>query len=374
MLFTSGVSRKAWNRESYLISLSSSGSCHLLFKYPPMSLKVAAIVPCYNRREKTLRFLEIFTQQILTQPADRLQVEQDDPHPHRSQNRSQIFCQVILVDAQSTDGTTAAVRELFPQVQILSAHSESYWTASINRGIEVALQQDYDYILTINDDAIVEPDYLANLVRTAQQAQVPVLASRIDYQARPGLIWAMGTELSWGIRLLHLKCRNLLVRELPLEVRSQPVLDVEAAPGDGVLIHRSVFEQIGLYAERWMPHYHADSEFLIRANRAGFRVCVAPQVVLYDDSPLPTHSSDLRPIASFLPDFWFTFFTKKSSWFLLPRIYLVLRYCPWYRQPIVLLQTTIVAMLGWIAKRQIQRIAHSFRMMSGKVRAVADAK
>ncbi|MEB3293384.1 MAG: glycosyltransferase family 2 protein [Synechococcales bacterium] len=317
-----------------------------------MPLKVAAVVPCHNRKEKTLQFLDMFSRQMSDQ--------------------ADLRCDVVLVDAQSTDGTPEVVRTRFPDICLLHTHADSYWTASTNRGIEYALEQGYDYILTINDDALVEPGYVQALVQTAQHYRVPVLASRIDYQGKPGLVWALGTEFSWGIRLLHLQYHNVPARELPPQVRSQAVVDVEAAPGNGVLIHRSVFERIGLYAEHWVPHYHADSEFVIRAHRAGVRTCVAPQIVVYDDSPLPNQQHRAVPSQPFWSEFQFCFFKKKSSWFLPARIYLVLRYCPWYLKPIVLLQTTVVAMLGWIAKRQIQEFSRSFRLMRGKMRALAN--
>ncbi|MGB3787504.1 MAG: hypothetical protein WA949_05810 [Phormidesmis sp.] len=50
-----------------------------------------------------------------------------------------------------------------------------------------------------------------------------------------------------------------------------------------MLIHRSVFEQVGLYQATFLPYYHADSELILRARRYGIEAYVAPHVVLQDD-------------------------------------------------------------------------------------------
>ena len=54
--------------------------------------------------------------------------------------------------------------------------------------------------------------------------------------------------------------------------------------GNGSLFHRTVFEQIGLYDDRWTPHYHGDSELTMRAERAGIARWVSP-------APLVTSAS-----------------------------------------------------------------------------------
>ncbi|OUC12175.1 MAG: hypothetical protein B0A82_23990 [Alkalinema sp. CACIAM 70d] len=296
-------------------------------------MKIAAVVTCYNRKEKTLRFLRSIQQQTY-QSLD-----------------------VILVDASSIDGTAEAVRRHFPKVKILQVDDQCYWAAATNHGVKAALDAGYDAILTINDDCTIVPNYVERLAEIAQRNDVKILASRIDYLGHPGLIWALGTQVSWGIRILQLAWHDVQETDLPAAIRTAEVIDVEAAAGDGVLIHRSVFEQIGLYAEKLLPHYHADSELILRARKAGIRACVTPQVVVYDDSPSPEtqrHNAQQAFARPWLPEFIYTFFHQRSSWFLPTRVYLTWQYCPLPWKIATLLQVTIVAMLGWLAKRQLK--------------------
>lgn len=296
-------------------------------------MKIAAVVTCYNRKEKTLRFLKSMQQQT---------------HPG---------VDVILVDASSSDGTSEVVHQRFPKVRILQVDDQCYWSSATNHGVQAALKADYDYILTINDDCTIASDYVEQLVDIAQRNDVKILASRIDYLGVPGLIWALGTQVSWGVRILQLAWHDVQAADLPTALRTAEVIDVDAAPGDGVLIHRSVFEQIGLYAAKFLPHYHADSELIMRARQAGIRACVTPQVVVYDDSPHPemqrrnAQQAFTRPLLS---EFAYTFFHQRSSWFLPTRVYLIWQYCPFPQKILALFKVTIVAMVGWLAKRQLR--------------------
>ena len=132
-----------------------------------MGSTIAAIVPCRNRKEKTLRFL----QQVLQQTYPDLTV--------------------IIVDADSNDGTPEAVEYYYPKAIVLRVDSEDYWSATTNAGVKFALAHQFDYILTINDDATIAPDHVQVLFETAQQQHIQILGSRIDYLAQPGLVWAM---------------------------------------------------------------------------------------------------------------------------------------------------------------------------------------
>ena len=67
--------------------------------------------------------------------------------------------------------------------------AEDCWSATTNAGVKFALAHQFDYILTINDDCTIAPDHVQVLFDTAQQHQVHILGSRIDYLAQPGRVW-----------------------------------------------------------------------------------------------------------------------------------------------------------------------------------------
>jgi GT2 family glycosyltransferase len=142
------------------------------------------------------------------------------------------------------------------------------------------------------------------------------------------------------------------------------VVYVEAMPGNGVLIHRSVFEEIGLYNEKMLPHYHADSEFVMRAVKHDIESAVTQRAIVYDDSPLPQQQrqeKNDRPSQFWVQEFFYTFFHRRSGWYLVPRIYMILQYCPWPRKIQTLVKGTLGVMLGWLGLRALRAMNRSRR-------------
>lgn len=269
-------------------------------------VKVAAVVPTYNRWPKTQRFLEQF---ILQMYADLT---------------------IIVVDAHSPDGTASRIRQHYPDIILLQVNSQNYWAGATNAGVRYALAHGYDYVLTINDDAVIESDYVQRLVALAQSQKLHILGNRIDYLAPSGKVWALGTQLTWGTpNFLRLQYSNTNVEDLPTDLMSQEIMSVDTLPGDGALIHRRVFERVGLYQARFLPHYHADSELVLRAKRYGFQAYVAPHVVLQDDFSAAQKKQDFTHLVGLK----YAFFHPKSHLFAPAIIYIFLRYCPWYAYP-----------------------------------------
>jgi GT2 family glycosyltransferase len=274
-----------------------------------VSASVFAIVPTYNRREKTLRFIEQFQQQTY-------------PQSH-----------LVIVDANSPDGTAQLIRERFPQVTVLDVPDQYFWTAATNAGVAHALRQGADFIFTVNDDAILSPNHVADLVGLASKHHVKILGNRINYLDPPEQVWALGTYTEWGTaNFLRPAYTDTAETDVPISVLMAELLPVDALPGNGVLIHRSVFEQIGIYQDWWLPHYHGDSELIMRAKQAGINAFVAPGIMLHNDfhlSQKKVGSAQQGGMAKLKA----TFFSKRSHLFAPAVLYILFRYCPPFALP-----------------------------------------
>ncbi|MBH8552384.1 glycosyltransferase family 2 protein [Nostocaceae cyanobacterium CENA357] len=263
---------------------------------------VSAVIPTRNRNDKTLRFLECFSKQT---------------YPN---------LKIIIVDANSTDGTQDKILSRFPRVTVIHVDDDNYWTGSTNRGVKFALEEKSDFILTINDDSYVESDYVTNLVELALKHNTLILGSRIDYMIQPGLVWSMGSYSRWGTRhILQLSYNLKWSDNLPNDVIEKEIIEVEALAGNGVLINRQVFESIGLYNELFLPHYHSDSELIMRAIKKGIKVYSSVSVVVYNDCTLENFELRVTNLSALIA----VYFRKKSNFFFLPIFYIVLMYCPW---------------------------------------------
>lgn len=262
---------------------------------------VAVIIPTFNRKDKLCRFLNLV-------------IDQNYPN-----------LEIIVVDSTSSDGTLDIVSSKFPQVILIQVSDREFWTGATNAGVKLALDRQVDFILTINDDAIISPDHISKLVNLAQQHQLSILGNRIDYLIPKNRVWSLGTYSDWGTdRFLAIAYNNIDLCDLPDRILEQEIIPVDALPGNGVLIKANVFEKIGFYNARFCPHYHGDSELIIRANKAGIKAWLAPQIILLND--FSDKQKELPPKT--ISGLKYTFFNPKSHLFMLAIVYLIWEYCP----------------------------------------------
>ena len=262
---------------------------------------VAAIIPTFNRKDKLCRFLDL----ALAQTYPNLQI--------------------IIVDSSSSDGTAELVRERFPQVTLIRVSDREFWTGATNAGVRLALDRQVDFILTINDDAIISNDHVTKLVNIAQKYQLSILGSRIDYLVPKNRVWSLGSYSDWGTdRFLKLAYNNIDLSKIDPQILDRELILVEALPGNGVLINAAVFKEIGLYNARFCPHYHGDSELIMRARKAGLEAWIAPNIILNNDFSDRQKQLPLKNLAGLK----YIFFNPKSHLFAVSIFYLIWQYCP----------------------------------------------
>jgi hypothetical protein len=66
----------------------------------------------------------------------------------------------VVVDNGSTDGSVAMLKKRFPEVAIIEAHRNLGWSGGNNLGIEYAKHLHPEFIVLLNNDTRVHPDFL----------------------------------------------------------------------------------------------------------------------------------------------------------------------------------------------------------------------
>lgn len=86
-------------------------------------------------------------------------------------------CRVAVVDNASTDGSVELLRGQFPQVCLVEAGSNLGFAGGCNLGIRATAS---DYVALVNNDTVVEPNWLRTLVEVAESdPRVGLVGSKI---------------------------------------------------------------------------------------------------------------------------------------------------------------------------------------------------
>src|SRR5262245_19618889 len=91
---------------------------------------------------------------------------------------------VVLVDNASIDGSVGLVKNLYPQVEIIINPSNYGFSEGNNIGIRKALSEDASYLVLLNPDTRVEPNWLASIVDVGEsEPTVGILGPvQLNYQ------------------------------------------------------------------------------------------------------------------------------------------------------------------------------------------------
>lgn len=193
---------------------------------PPTTL----LIPVHNRREITLGCL------------------------HHLQNLGDLGkFEVIILDDGSTDGTSTAIDAEFPHVHIMRGPGDWWWTGAIKVGMQHAAENDANIVIWLNDDCRPEPGALERLERAVgDDPEAVAVAAAID---------ASGETIPTGF-----------IGRTEVSAAIGQSINIHGGSGYAVAIGRPTWMKIGFPDSTKFPHYAGDTEYTLRASRAGSRV------------------------------------------------------------------------------------------------------
>lgn len=196
---------------------------------------------------------------------------------------------IYLVDNASTDGSPQWAKEKYPQIEIITSKQNLGYAGGCNLGIRSTTE---DYIVLLNNDTEVSPDWLSNLVSeldrddtiAAAQPKILWLKDRtlFDYSGGAGgMMDIYGFPYCLG-RLFDTK-------EKDQGQYDGATKDIFWASGSASIYRRRVLNKVGLLDEDFFMHME-EIDLAWRMHLSGFRIISIPQSVIYHLSggSLPT--------------------------------------------------------------------------------------
>jgi GT2 family glycosyltransferase len=184
--------------------------------------------------------------------------------------------QVVVVDNASTDGSPEVIEKEFPEVKVLVNDANLGFAAGNNVGLQYALRRGDEYALLLNNDTVIAPNLLRELVTVGESdEQTGIVSPKIYYYEGGNKLWYAGAKKGW---LRGIGATIGLDEEDKGQYNAAQRVDY--AFGCGMLIKREVLKKVGLLDPRFFM-YHEDCDFCLRAARAGFKTVYVPQARMW---------------------------------------------------------------------------------------------
>lgn len=215
-------------------------------------MEISVLITCHNRKDTTLLCLgRLFS------------IRKD----------IDVYC----VDDNSTDGTADAIREEFPQVNLIHGDGNLFWSRGMTAAwMEAAKNKDYDFYFWLNDDLVLYDYCFDEMLECSRiMEHKAVIAGLVQETTTQDAIYG-GFD-----RSKHLIAANGELNE------------VFRLNGNFVLVPNYVFKKNGFFD----PVYHhdlGDVAYGHEVHKNGFHVCTTRKYIGCTDAALQSKNVRIR--------------------------------------------------------------------------------
>ncbi len=199
--------------------------------------------------------------------------------------------ETVVVDNGSTDNSVEVIKAKFPEVCVVETGENLGYAGGNNVGIERALVAGAEFILVLNNDAVIAPDALGEFVRAAREfPDAAAFCGRIYEYENPKRIWWDGSY--WIDR--EGRFISLGNREFDFGSSEEHARETDYACGCAMFIRSKIVKEIGLLDPLYFLLFE-ETDWCYRARQKGYRSLVVPKVRIWhkgsasfggDDTPL----------------------------------------------------------------------------------------
>lgn len=173
--------------------------------------------------------------------------------------------EVVLVDNGSEGNDADILEERYSHYIKLIRNKKNL---GVSRGINIATKQIFkegesDYILLLNNDIkIIQEDWLDKFVKIGESEEnIGIIGCTLLF---PSGKFQKGGEIFKKPSNYTNKTKN--------------IIEVDLVCGACSMIKKKVVDKIGLLDENFSPAYYEESDYYLRAKKAGFKVIYAPEI------------------------------------------------------------------------------------------------
>jgi GT2 family glycosyltransferase len=183
---------------------------------------------------------------------------------------------ILLVDNNSADGSGRELEQAFPDIIYLQAAENLGFTGGNNLAINYALQKDYTYVLLLNNDTTVAPDFLEKLTCYLDEHPKVGAVQPLIYCEEPSrVIWNAG---SYYIDFIGQPLVKKKLRKENPAIESG--IQVDWITGCAFLLRTDVLKKTGNLSDN-MFMYFEDVDLSFRIRKLGYELHLVPAAEIW---------------------------------------------------------------------------------------------
>ena len=180
---------------------------------------------------------------------------------------------IIIVDNASEDNSVSAIKKIFPEITIIKNKKNLGVAGGRNVGIRYIQQKGSDYLLLLDNDTIVDRDFLSEMIKVGENNKGSgILTGKIYFYDQQNKIWCAGGSLN-----LYKGNFALIGYDEVDRGQYNNIKEVDHAPGCCLLIKNKVIEEIGLLDENFIQYFGEDTDWCLRAKKKGYKIIYVPK-------------------------------------------------------------------------------------------------
>ena len=205
----------------------------------------------------------------------------------------------IVIDNASSDSSVRKIKEEFPKLIMIENQTNMGFTGGNNEGMRLALASGADFVMLLNNDTVVRPDLIKNLLEpftrgtrdtldTSDTLSVGAFVPKIYFEKgyefhknrykdseKGKVIWYAGGKMDWE----NLIGENIGVDEVDhgqFDIR----MEIELATGCCFMVRSDVLKNVGMFDDRYFLYYE-DADFSQKMKRAGYKIIYEPKAIVW---------------------------------------------------------------------------------------------
>ena len=183
---------------------------------------------------------------------------------------------IILVDNEYSEKSIIELKNKYKELLVFKEKNNLGFAGGNNIGIRYALENDYDYIMLLNNDTEVKENFILPLVERIEKDHfLGAVQPLILNFSNKSIIWNAGGKLNKFLGLTSTRLNNN-------KLNSSIVFDdyTDWISGCCILIKSEILTKVGLLDEKFF-NYYEDVDWSLRMKNLGYDLGFVKESIIY---------------------------------------------------------------------------------------------